>query len=350
MLSSILFSFSNLIVSHMLQSILLLGVLLPLITIFYRLYISPLSSISGPKLAAITRLYIFYQAYIGKRSEHIAYLHSIYGPIVRIAPNEVSFTSATAVKEIYVGTALQPAFPKTSTYTLLNFVGHASVYTTTNREDHAWRQRITGNAYTASHLLTREGKDGDIWSTVGAYMDYVEREGVQSQSPTSKGKTLDIYKANLYFALDSISANLFSNKISTKTLSEANENQRGIVSEICAEFEESKLIVYLSNDFGVLFDMHLYLKDFVQSINSTLRGKRLINLRSVCDESKISNYMYKSIMKVKQNISMSDEADCVAERIVRNMEPESIEKGERSSGPYYSELSATSEVMVSCTK
>ncbi|KAH8810970.1 cytochrome P450 [Xylogone sp. PMI_703] len=59
--------------------------------IVYRLWLSPLSSIPGPKLAAATLLYEFYYDAIclGKYTRKIESMHKKYGPIVRISPYEV---------------------------------------------------------------------------------------------------------------------------------------------------------------------------------------------------------------------------------------------------------------------
>ncbi|CDO72236.1 hypothetical protein BN946_scf184970.g88 [Trametes cinnabarina] len=57
-----------------------------------------------------------YREFAGKRREWTHHLHLRYGPIVRIAPNEVSFASREAVKEIY--TSGGSGFDKARFYTL----------------------------------------------------------------------------------------------------------------------------------------------------------------------------------------------------------------------------------------
>jgi hypothetical protein len=46
-------------------------------------------------------LWIKYQEFTANRRESIHRLHKTYGPVVRLGPNEVSFTSLDAIKEIY---------------------------------------------------------------------------------------------------------------------------------------------------------------------------------------------------------------------------------------------------------
>ncbi|KAF5243380.1 hypothetical protein FANTH_8202 [Fusarium anthophilum] len=71
--------------------------------IIYRLYLSPLAKIPGPKLAALTFFYEFYYDVIkrGKFLWKIQDLHRQYGPIVRINPYEVHINDDTFYDEIY---------------------------------------------------------------------------------------------------------------------------------------------------------------------------------------------------------------------------------------------------------
>lgn len=69
----------------------------------YRLYLSPLSSIPGPKLAALTYWYEFYfDGYlVGQYLFKIKALHEKYGPIVRINPHHVHINDASFYDTIY---------------------------------------------------------------------------------------------------------------------------------------------------------------------------------------------------------------------------------------------------------
>ncbi|KAJ3544300.1 hypothetical protein NM208_g3131 [Fusarium decemcellulare] len=69
----------------------------------YRLYLSPLSKIPRPKLAALTTWYeYYYDVFLpGQYVFKIKKLHEHYGPIIRITPDEVSFSDPGAVDIIY---------------------------------------------------------------------------------------------------------------------------------------------------------------------------------------------------------------------------------------------------------
>ncbi len=55
------------------------------------------------------------------RTRYIHKLHLQYGPVVRIAPNEVAFASAAAVKEIYCSGG--GGYDKTEFYDLFKVYG-----------------------------------------------------------------------------------------------------------------------------------------------------------------------------------------------------------------------------------
>ncbi|KAF1815265.1 putative cytochrome P450 [Eremomyces bilateralis CBS 781.70] len=81
------------------------GLLVPIIYIvsvaFYRLYLHPLANVPGPKLAAATWLYEIY--FWKKFVIEIGRLHDIYGPIVRITPNEVHVNDPALIDAVYPG-------------------------------------------------------------------------------------------------------------------------------------------------------------------------------------------------------------------------------------------------------
>jgi hypothetical protein len=69
--------------------------------IIYPFYTSPLANVPGPKLNAMTKWYQVYIDFTKKRTLYIHSLHEKYGPVVRIGPNELSFTGEEPMKVIY---------------------------------------------------------------------------------------------------------------------------------------------------------------------------------------------------------------------------------------------------------
>jgi cytochrome P450 len=69
--------------------------------VIYRVYIHPLSKYPGPFLWKISRLSQTYYLFRGTLPWKIHQLHEKYGPVVRLAPNELSYTTVNAWHDIY---------------------------------------------------------------------------------------------------------------------------------------------------------------------------------------------------------------------------------------------------------
>ncbi|UKZ78223.1 hypothetical protein TrVFT333_005958 [Trichoderma virens FT-333] len=112
---------------------------------------SPLSKIPGPKLSKFTSLVLKWKEIKALRTVYIHQLHQQYGPVVRIAPNEVSFTSWEALKEIYCSGG--SGYDKTEFYDLFKIYGRRTMFTTLNKADHAKRKRILADRYANSNIM-----------------------------------------------------------------------------------------------------------------------------------------------------------------------------------------------------
>ena len=70
-----------------------------LASIIYNLFLSPLRHLPGPKLWAISKVPSAYKHISGVGHKRMAELHRKYGPVVRIAPNQVSFNDGRYWKD-----------------------------------------------------------------------------------------------------------------------------------------------------------------------------------------------------------------------------------------------------------
>ncbi|KAI0102630.1 cytochrome P450 [Nemania sp. FL0031] len=66
----------------------------------YALYLHPLRTYPGPKLAAITRIPYWIACLKGDQVRWMAKLHSQYGPVVRFGPDDLSYTDGQAWRDI----------------------------------------------------------------------------------------------------------------------------------------------------------------------------------------------------------------------------------------------------------
>ncbi|KAF4637596.1 hypothetical protein G7Y89_g479 [Cudoniella acicularis] len=126
---------------------------------FYRLYLHPLAHFPGRKLHAISALPCAYYMAKGRLPFNNRLLHDKYGPVVRISPNELSFTSAQAWEDIYGfktgGHAQLPKDPiHLGSVDPLN--GFAPI-TLLNGVEHGRQRRAWSYAFSERALLENEG-------------------------------------------------------------------------------------------------------------------------------------------------------------------------------------------------
>jgi hypothetical protein len=73
-----------------------------LATSIYNIYFHPLSKFPGPKLYASNYFFLMLQWLRCNHAATIVEMHKKYGPVVRVAPNQLSFTEGeTAFPAIY---------------------------------------------------------------------------------------------------------------------------------------------------------------------------------------------------------------------------------------------------------
>lgn len=77
-----------------------ISLLLAVYIAYYRC-IHPLSKYPGPFLASFTNLWKAYHLYKLHMPEDLQRLHEVYGDVVRVGPNDLSFNSPAAVAPIY---------------------------------------------------------------------------------------------------------------------------------------------------------------------------------------------------------------------------------------------------------
>jgi hypothetical protein len=69
--------------------------------VIYRFCLDPLRHIPGPTVARFTELWRTRRYALGGWHQDILDLHDRYGPVVRIAPNEISFVDKDALTKVY---------------------------------------------------------------------------------------------------------------------------------------------------------------------------------------------------------------------------------------------------------
>ncbi|KAF2822554.1 cytochrome P450 [Ophiobolus disseminans] len=119
----------------------------------HRLLLSPLRSIPGPLLSATSRLPLQLTLFRGTPHTTFLALHKHYGPIVRIAPNQLGFFTAQSFKDIY-GSA--SGFTKDPRFYNAPVNGVHGMVTEINDKQHARMRRVFAPGFTAKALIEQE--------------------------------------------------------------------------------------------------------------------------------------------------------------------------------------------------
>ncbi|CBF85400.1 cytochrome P450 [Aspergillus nidulans FGSC A4] len=170
-----------------------------IIRALYLLYRHPLSSVPGPKLAACTSLWLAYHTYIGDECSTLFALHQRYGPVLRIAPNDVDIASGDAIEPIYLA---RGGFPKTPVYSKFDIDGHSTIFSTLTLPERASRAKAVAPLFSTASIRNSQER---LLEVVDDFVDRL-RQGAQSGRPVN---VLGLARA---MAIDAVSAYLFQER------------------------------------------------------------------------------------------------------------------------------------------
>ncbi|KAF2219772.1 monooxygenase [Elsinoe ampelina] len=121
--------------------------------VIYNVFLHPLRRYPGPPLWAASRLPWCYYQYRGRLPIQILELHKRYGHVVRISPNELSYTDASAWKTIYGNR--REEMPKDPVFRLHTPTGAQNILVA-DRETHTRQRRLLSHAFSESALREQE--------------------------------------------------------------------------------------------------------------------------------------------------------------------------------------------------
>lgn len=121
----------------------------------YSLTLHPLSRYPGPLPALVSRLWYVVQNYLGASDHKMRALHALHGPIVRIAPDEVSLADPAAIPVIYDA---RGTFAKTDLYDAWDgkMSKRTNLFSERDESVHGSRRRIVNVVYSMTAVLESE--------------------------------------------------------------------------------------------------------------------------------------------------------------------------------------------------
>lgn len=193
---------------HLLSFGILILFIAAAVHVIYSLFFSPYSHIPGPWICKITSYFTKYHDIRLQRTRKIHEWHNKYGPVVLIAPGEVSFSGPSATREIYGATGRHPKSRYFDNF--LSYGGERATFNTLDYHDHRERRKLSFSFFQATTIYTSSFID-PVRSRALAFVNQVDRD-IQVTS------TIDLFhRINLY-AFDNVTKLLFGPKHCTTTV------------------------------------------------------------------------------------------------------------------------------------
>lgn len=156
----------------------------------YNVFFHPFSCIPGPPLAKISKFWTRYGNLKGSKSHRIHAAHQRYGPVVRVAPNELSFSSPDAVRDIYTS----DAFVKEEAFYGAKRIFHEEMLMSfRNVEAHKQRKRLLQRGFSQAAMVAFEP---NIDTKIQDLFDHWSRQA------KDQGGIVDVYPWLLWLAFD----------------------------------------------------------------------------------------------------------------------------------------------------
>ncbi|KAM6476616.1 benzoate 4-monooxygenase cytochrome P450 [Trichoderma sp. SZMC 28011] len=156
----------------------------------YRILRGHLRHVPGPLLSKITNMHLAMYDFSYSRNDQILEWHHQYGPIICIAPNEVSVATLEATKEIYSATQ---RWPKSNYFDNFKGYNRRSIFATKSHEEHRAKRKLTSKFYQASNMYT-----------VPAIEQHIQERCQTVLRQIRPGTQVDIYRLADCYALDII--------------------------------------------------------------------------------------------------------------------------------------------------
>ncbi|GKT44194.1 cytochrome P450 monooxygenase [Colletotrichum spaethianum] len=183
--------------------------------IVHPLFLSPLSNIPVPHWSChISPLWILYMRKTNCQNRTLHQAHIRHGPVVRIAPNELSVDGYDALKTVYQG-----GFEKDEWYSIFDNYGgckdpltddHRSVpcmFSTLSSKPHSLRKRMISNAYSKSFIHASEAANAQ--SRTILFERLLPVLSASAFSEPLSGAGIDVFSMFLATTMDFITTYVF---------------------------------------------------------------------------------------------------------------------------------------------
>ncbi|WQF79349.1 Putative cytochrome P450 [Colletotrichum destructivum] len=160
--------------------------------LIFNVFFHPLRKVPGPWVAAASPLWLWYHSYIGNETTSIEQLHSVYGPVVRIAPNDIDISDGAALAPIY---SEKGGFLKAPCYSNFDFDGHPTIFSSLDPAHRAIRAKAVVSMFSPASI--RKEGDAVLQSCVKRLVAHIKEEA-------STGRPVNMLNMGRCLALDAV--------------------------------------------------------------------------------------------------------------------------------------------------
>ncbi|MCJ1317168.1 hypothetical protein MMC15_002491 [Xylographa vitiligo] len=138
-----------------------------LIPIVYFVRFHRLSHVPGPILAKASNLFLHVICYLGIEGRVLRYYHQKFGKVIRIAPNSVSISDPTVIRDIYI---VGGGFLKDSRYHNFDLGPVKSIFSSTDTAYRDLRAKAVTPLFAPVRLRAESRPDGVIGSCIAEFV------------------------------------------------------------------------------------------------------------------------------------------------------------------------------------
>ncbi|KAL1311391.1 hypothetical protein AAFC00_001558 [Neodothiora populina] len=193
-----------------------LGVVLALVYRFVirPAFLTPLSKVPAAHFTAhFSPAWLLYIRYFEKENRAILEAHRAKGPILRIAPNELSVNSLEGLKKIYSGN-----FPKTDFYpNIFQSFGLRTMFTSQDKQAHAAKRRALSHIYSKTSVLSSPTLRGSLRKVMTDHLIPKISSSDTSRTP------LEMVSLNAGIAMDAFTNFQFGQELGTNFIDDDKE-------------------------------------------------------------------------------------------------------------------------------
>ncbi|KAL7942702.1 cytochrome P450 [Trichoderma barbatum] len=254
-----------------------------LLKLLYGLSTDRLGHIPGPLIARLTPVWYWYLTWKGIECTVIAALHKKYGPVVRIAPNEVDISDGAAVHPIYVDNG---GFRKSPRYRNFDINGFPTLFSAVDHAHRAVRAKAVSPLFAQQAITNSKPAMQKI---IGKTLNELER-----RKCLAAGRPVDLLNLFRSMAIDVMTEYLIGecfNSVGSERLSATAFVDNfvagnrffylpgwlfGFVDGWAAKFDEKKAVITTSTDIVQTFAAKVVDNSIARGEKETYQG-RLLN-------------------------------------------------------------------------